>query len=220
MADRFLLPAVESEIEVSARTADDWRDKMSLDLGALRASYGWVFPKEDHLNVGVGGFGYHSDFGRYLKRYDREHLNRRVPGRVRVRKSFGYVLPLRRRNAPIQKGHALLIGDAAGLVEAFTGEGIYYAVRSAQIAAQAIASQVHEQYEARIDTELMPDLLTARRYAALYHHLPLCCYLAPIYSSLVWRTLCEVLRGEYQFRDIGQRLGWLRKFGTLIPAYA
>ena len=94
MADRVLLPAVENEVEVSSQVTEYWRDKMSLDLGTLRASYGWVFPKEDHFNVGVGGFGPRADFARYLKRYDNEHMNRRAPERVRVRMTFGYVLPL------------------------------------------------------------------------------------------------------------------------------
>jgi len=64
MTDRVLLPAVENEVEVSSQVAEYWRDKMSLDLGTLRASYGWVFPKEDHFNVGVEGFGHHTDFAR------------------------------------------------------------------------------------------------------------------------------------------------------------
>lgn len=220
MTDRVLLPAVENEVEVSSQVADYWRDKMSLDLGTLRASYGWVFPKEDHFNVGVGGFGPHADFARYLKRYDAEHLNRRVPERVRVRKTFGYVLPLRRKSAPIQKDRAMLIGDAAGLVEALTGEGIYYAVRSGQIAAHAIATNTHSHYGARVDDELMTDLLIARHSAAFYRWLPLVCYLAGLYSPRAWRTLCKVLRGEYQFREIHRRLGLLGIIGDLLPAYA
>jgi geranylgeranyl reductase family protein len=220
MADRVLLPAVENEVEVSSQVAEYWRDKISLDLGTLRASYGWVFPKDDHFNVGVGGFGPNADFARYLKRYDSEHLNRRVPERVRVRKTFGYVLPLRRRNAPIQKGRALLIGDAAGLVEALTGEGIYYAVRSGQIAAHAIATNTYTQYELLVDEELMPDLLIARQYAVLYRLLPRICYLSAIHSPRAWRTLCKVLRGEYQFRGIRRRLGLLGIIGDLMPAYA
>lgn len=220
MTDRVLLPAVENEVEVSAEVAEYWRDKMSLDLGTLRASYGWIFPKEDHFNVGVGGFGPHADFARHLKRYDREHLNRRVPERVRVRKTFGYVLPLRRRNSPIQKGRAMLIGDAAGLVEALTGEGIYYAVCSGQIAAQAIATNTHTQYQTRLDDELMSDLLIARHSAAFYRWQPWICYMSAIHSPRAWRLLCKVLRGDYHIRDVHRRLGALSIFWDLLPAYA
>ena len=220
MGDRVLLPAVEHEVEVSSDVADDWQGKMSLDLGTLRASYGWVFPKEDHFNVGVGGFGHRADFARELRGYDTEHLNRRVPERLRVRKTFGYVLPLRRKDAPIQQGRVLLIGDAAGLVEALTGEGIYYAVRSGQIAAQAITSNAHEQYQARVDDALMPDLLLARRYAALYRSQPGICYLSALHAPNIWTALCQGLRGETQIREARRRLGLLGMIAELLPSYA
>lgn len=220
MSDRVLLPAVEHEVDVSPRTAGYWVDKMSLDLGTLRASYGWVFPKADHLNVGVGGFGPRSDFARHLKRYDRAHLNRRVPDRARVRKTFGSVLPLRRKNAPIQKDRAMLIGDAAGLVEALTGEGIYYAVRSGQICARAILANAYFDYEAQIGQELMPDLLTARQSAAFYRWLPRLCYRCALYWPGAWQILCDVLRGEYRFREVNQHLGLLGWLLGLLPDYA
>ncbi len=220
MADRLLLPALESEVEVSPSVADYWRDKLSLDLGTLRASYGWIFPKGDHLNVGVGGFGYRTDFAPRLKPYGAAHLERRLPDRVRVRRSFGSVLPLRRENSPIQKGRVLLVGDAAGLVEALTGEGIYYAVRSGQIAAQSILAGAHAEYQPRIERELMPDLLIARRWAAIYRWLPVLCYLGPRYSPRAWRATRRVLRGEYQIRTVQRRLGLLAALADLLPAYA
>ena len=220
MSDRVLLPAVEHEVEVKAQVADYWQDKMSLDLGTLRASYGWVFPKADHLNVGVGGFGPTGDFARHLKQYDREHLSRRVTENIGVRNTFGYVLPLRRRDAPIQKGRAMLVGDAAGLVEALTGEGIYYAVRSGQIAAHAIATNAYLQYETQIEKELMLDLLTARQSAAFYRWLPRFCYLAAFYWPGGWQVLCKTLRGDYRFRDVQKHLGLLGAFWDLLSAYA
>ena len=147
MEDRILMPAVEEEVEVSDDVAEYWHDKMGLDLGSLAASYGWVFPKGDHLNVGVGGIARDAGYGKRLKQYDADHLAKRVPHKTRVRKNFGYVLPLRKAGSPITYGRAMLIGDAAGLVEAFTGEGIYWAVRSGQLAAQAIGnSQLDGDY--------------------------------------------------------------------------
>jgi geranylgeranyl reductase family protein len=220
MSDRVLLPAVEHEVEVSPQATRYWADKMSLDLGTLRASYGWIFPKADHLNVGVGGFGPHGDFARYLKRYDREHLDRRVPKRASVRNTFGSVLPLRRKDAPIQKGRAMLIGDAAGLVEALTGEGIYYAVRSGQICARAILANAYFDYEAQIGRELMPDLLAARQSAAFYRWLPHLCYLCALYWPGAWQILCNVLRGESRFREVNRHLGLLGWLLDLLPAYA
>ena len=220
MRDRVVLPAIENEVEVPSHVAEYWQDKMSLDLGTLRASYGWIFPKEDHFNVGVGGFGHRSDFARHLKTYDHEHLNRRVPDRVCIRRTFGYILPLRRKNASIQQGRVLLIGDAAGLVEALTGEGIYYAIRSGQLAAHAIARDTHMEYQTSVDRELMPNLLLARHYAALYRWLPGLCYFFSLYSQSIWNALCKTLRGEYQIHEVRRQLGLLGKIADLLPAYA
>ena len=220
MEHRILLPAVEHEVEVSPQTAETWQQTMSLDLGTLRASYGWVFPKEDHLNVGVGGSGRRSDFGRELKQYDSQHLNQQVPDRLRIRKTFGYVLPLRAEGTPIQRGRVMLVGDAAGLVEALTGEGIYYAVRSGQLAARAIIANAHTKYEALIDEEIMADLLIARHWAAIYRWLPIACYLGPLYSRRAWHATRKVLRGDYQIRNVNRRLGLLGKLSDLLPAYA
>ncbi len=234
MQDRILMPAVEEEVEVGDEVSAYWHDKMGLDLGSLPASYGWVFPKGDHLNVGVGGIAHDAGYGKRLKQYDAEHLAKRVPQKTRVRKNFGYVLPLRKAGSPISKGRAMLIGDAAGLVEAFTGEGIYWAVRSGQLAAQAIGnsqlainaqlpiansqSSPSQLYESFVDSELMPDLISARRWAHLYLRLPRFCYALPKHWQPMWRAVCKIVRGERGYSHIRKKLGVFGFLENLLPA--
>lgn len=218
MANREAMPALESELEADPATMEYWSDKIGLDLGTLQASYGWVFPKGDHLSVGVGGYPFLDDFGTRLKEYDRAHTAARVPGVKRVIRSHGYLLPLRRPGAPVHKGRALLVGDAAGLVEAFTGEGIYWAVRSAQIAAQTlIEGERGEEYQRRLDRELTPDLLAARRWWHVYLWAPRICYSLPKRSSFFWRAVCRILRGERHFTDIGRALGPVGFVESMLP---
>jgi flavin-dependent dehydrogenase len=52
------------------------------------------------------------------------------------------ITPLRRAPLAPAKDRLFLIGDAARVVEPFTGEGIYYALRSGELAAEAIASLI------------------------------------------------------------------------------
>ena len=233
MEDRILMPAVEEEVEVSDDVADYWRDKMGLDLGSLAASYGWVFPKGDHLNVGVGGIAHDAGYGKRLKQYDADHLAKRVPHKTRVRKNFGYVLPLRKAGSPITQGRAMLIGDAAGLVEAFTGEGIYWAVRSGQLAAQAIGNlplaisaqspiansqSAASVYEHLVNLELMPDLISARRWAHIYLWLPRFCYSLPKRWQPMWTAVCKIVRGERGYSHIRKKLGAFGFLEDLLPA--
>ncbi|MGA7731740.1 MAG: geranylgeranyl reductase family protein [Chloroflexia bacterium] len=219
MPDRWALAAIESEVEVEPAAMDYWHDKLGLDLGELKASYGWVFPKGDHLSVGVGGLAMIDDYGSHLKRYDEKHTANRVPGGAikRVLRTHGYLLPCRRPGAPVQRGRGLLVGDAAGLVEAFTGEGIYWAIRSGQIAARCIALGKMTQYTEQLDSALMPDLISARRWWRIYVSLPRACYSLPRRVPFFWDAVCRIVRGERRFRDIRRRLGPIGVVERLLP---
>lgn len=218
MADRWAGAALESEIEVDDATMGYWHDKLGLDLGELRASYGWVFPKGDHLSVGVGGLPLLPDYGSQLKRYDAKHTAARVTGIKSVIRRNGYLLPCRRPGAPVQKGRALLVGDAAGLVEALTGEGIYWAIRSGQIAAASVANRgVALDYQRRLDAVLMPDLLAARHWLGFYVLFPRACYSVPKRVPRVWHGVRYLVRGERHFSEIRRRLGPLGFLERMLP---
>ncbi|HYP41260.1 MAG TPA: hypothetical protein VEX13_12950 [Chloroflexia bacterium] len=121
---RWALAALEGEVGVNRKLMDYWHDKLGLDLGEVRATYGWVSPKGDHLSVSVGGVPMIEDYGSQRKRYDAKHTAARTPRAKKVIRHHGYLLLCRRPGAHVQKGRALLVGDAAGVGEAFTGEGI------------------------------------------------------------------------------------------------
>ena len=218
MADRWALAALESELVADDRTMGHWHDKLGLDLGELPASYGWVFPKGDHLSVGVGGLPLIEDYGSRLKEYDARHTAQRSPNVVRLIRSHGYLLPCRRPGAPVQKGRAMLVGDAAGLVEAFTGEGIFWAIKSGQIAARSILRDGGEpRYQERLDRALMPDLLSARRWLRVYVWLPRACYSLPKRIPPFWRAVCLIMRGERRYTHIRRMLGPLGLVEGLLP---
>lgn len=107
--------------------------------------YAYIFPKKDHVNVGVGYVLSHYRETIGASPYDlQQHLIRRLRegGRVigaSVRKNFTPFLipvagPLRRPG----RGRVLLAGDAGGFVNGFTAEGIYYAMVSGELAASAV----------------------------------------------------------------------------------
>ncbi len=218
MENRQAMPALESEVEVEEDTMAYWNDMIGLDLGTLHASYGWVFPKGDHLSVGVGGFPLHDNFGSRLKQYDQQHTDARVPGIKRVIRSHGYLLPMRLPGAPVQKGRVLLVGDAAGLVEAFTGEGIYWAIRSGQIAAESLAgANGQPNYQRRLDAALMPDLISARRWLHIYFWAPHLCYSLPKHIPRFWGAVRHIERGESRYSGISRKLGPFAFVEKMLP---
>ena len=127
--------------------AGDGPHDLVFDFAPIAGGYGWMFPKGDHINVGVGGF-VPSDGAAgsdevvcegvtrsLLEGYTREKLGVEL-NEVRAHVS-GQHLGLG-GHAYVPRGRVLLAGDAAGLVDPLTGEGIHSAIVSGQAAAGAV----------------------------------------------------------------------------------
>jgi len=127
------------------------------DLRAAPSGYGWVFPKRGHLSIGVYRRG---PVTRELRDSLRGFLDGLgVDGR-QVEGPFAFPVPL--RAGPFGRGRVLLAGDAAGLADPITGEGVPHAVRSGRIAAECVAEAVAgtgdalTAYRGRIAREVVP----------------------------------------------------------------
>lgn len=103
-------------------------------FGLLDWGYGWVFPKANTLTAGVGGLLRKNPKMREgLKRF----LIQRF-GRVPSAKIKGHFIPFGDFRKKPGRDNVLLCGDAAGLVEPITGEGIAFAMLSGFYAAEGI----------------------------------------------------------------------------------
>ena len=122
-----------------------------VELGIVPGGYGWVFPKGDHANLGVGGWlGEAPRLRAHLDRLARAHgLDLTRLDGVR-----GHRLPMRRLGAPAARGRVLLVGDAAGLVDPLSGDGIYEAFVSARLAAEALLGGRPGTYEATLSAAI------------------------------------------------------------------
>lgn len=131
--------ALEGNVAWDTLRRDRYERTAVVELGQPAGGYGWVFPKGDHANLGVGGFGSEGPLLRdHLARLARAHGV--APGALaEVR---GHRLPMRRlgRSTPATD-RVLLVGDAAGLVDPLSGDGIYEAFTSARLAAEAILAE-------------------------------------------------------------------------------
>ena len=110
-----------------------FRGRAVIELGVVAGGYGWVFPKGDHVNVGVGGW---LREGPRLK--ERLRLVAGAQGLEGLNELRGHRLPMRRPSSPLVRGRALLVGDAAGLIDPLSGDGMYECFVSARLAAAAI----------------------------------------------------------------------------------
>jgi len=152
--------ALEGNVPLDALGRDLSRTAV-FEIAVVPGGYGWVFPKGDHANLGVGGWGSEGPALRgHLARLSREHGVE--PGDLTdVR---GHRLPMRRLGTPPGTGRVLLVGDAAGLVDPLSGDGMYEAFVSAQLAAEAIVAGDLEGYATALSRAL--DRYAASSWAA------------------------------------------------------
>lgn len=107
---------------------------MAFDFNVVKNGYGWIFPKDDHVNIGLYTNSKKNRIDKeILGRYANAKLGCSMPDDI-----MGYPLSHGGWGYHPQSGRVLLAGDAAGFTEPLMGEGLYYAVKSGQIAASAV----------------------------------------------------------------------------------
>jgi len=219
--------ALEAEVSAPPVALRRWRSLINLDVGYSPWGYAWVFPKHDLLSIGLvlpegAGAQLRADLDGYLARLG-------LAGAT-VERVVGHKIPARRGHEPIAGEGALLVGDAAGLTDEFTEEGIYYAVRSGQIAARHIARALAEgrrflgSYERAVDRDLMPELRAARIVARLFYttlnRAPRLTFALSHRVPYLWNALFRVMRGESTYDRELNRWPFLTAYARTVLRHA
>jgi len=161
---------LELEIAVPAAVGRLWAGRILLDWGKIPASYGWVFPKGDRLTVGVIAARGNGDATR---RYLREFVDWLRLGSCEVIRDSGHLTRCRADQSSLRKGRVLVAGDAAGLLDPWTREGISFALRSGALAGEFAAKAAVsaspqdaesslDEYVAAVNAALVPDMRAGR----------------------------------------------------------
>jgi geranylgeranyl reductase family protein len=132
---RTICFAVAAEIRVPKQAMESLGDFAYFDLDAVSQGYGWIFPKRTHFSIGIFTNRRGENLNERLKSLCRNHPLLRDGEVFHIQ---GGMLPIGGYARQVQRERILLVGDAAATVEPFLGEGIYHALLSADIAADAI----------------------------------------------------------------------------------
>ena len=179
-------------------------------LGCVPRGYGWIFPKNGHYSVGL----YTLRTGRIdLRPWLRAYLTRwGIEPEASSGALHGAWLSHCSAEGPWHRGRALLAGDAGGLSDPFSGEGLCHAIGSAVRAADGLnraliaGSDDLSSYSERIEREIASDFPHARRLARAFYRFPrLTFYLVKRNEALCQRFL-EILTGESTYQAFNQRL--------------
>lgn len=163
---------LETHVDMPAGWTDAAKACAIFHVGLIRSGYAWCFPCGQRLSIGVGG-SVAGGPGLRAKLHEFARITPELAGVVPGQVRGGFVPEF---EEPCRAGllpDVLFLGDAAGLADPLTGEGIYYAVRSAQLAAAALlAGEAGASYAAAVQAVLVPELRLARHYARRFRAVP------------------------------------------------
>ena len=207
---------LEAEIPVPPQVAAQWSGRLLIDWGPVPGSYGWVFPKGDVLTVGViaarsqsrvpgtdaaPGENHSDAVG--TRAYYRDFIARLGLAGYPPLTDSGHLTRCRAADSPLSRGRVLVAGDAAGLLEPWTREGISYALRSGRLAGLAAAA-IHQgasaadagaQYAAEVEKTLGGEMATGKLLLAAFIKHPGFFHTAITTLPPAWRAFTGFCRG-------------------------
>ncbi|MFJ3933749.1 geranylgeranyl reductase family protein [Streptomyces sp. NPDC090029] len=194
---------LEWEIPVPETVAEDWAGRVLIDWGPLPGSYGWVFPKGRTLTVGVISA---RGEGAATKRYLEDFVARLGLAGFEPSVSSGHLTRCRSDDSPLSRGRVLVCGDAAGLLEPWTREGISFALRSGRLAGEWAVriAEAHDAVDARrqalnyafaIKAGLGVEMAVGRRMLTLFERRPGLLHAVLTGFRPAWTAFADITRG-------------------------
>ena len=206
---------LELEIAVPGAKQGEWKGRVLLDWGKIPASYGWVFPKGDRLTVGVIAGRRTASAARQgdaTRDYLREFTGRLGLARDKVIRDSGHLTRCRCAGSPLRSGRVIVAGDAAGLLEPWTREGISFALRSGALAGEVAAKAsmaespqatgtALDAYAEAIESGLGEEMRASRvlltaftRHTGAFH--------AGLATPKGWRAFGKICRSEQPYPEL------------------
>ncbi|WP_344444799.1 geranylgeranyl reductase family protein [Kitasatospora nipponensis] len=216
---------LEAEIPVPERVVRAWEGRIHLDWGPLPGSYGWVFPKTDSGTLTVGVISARGD-GELTKRYLADYIRRLGLAGFEPAVESGHLTRCRAEDSPLSRGRVLVAGDAAGLLEPWTREGISYALRSGrlagewavQVAEASGPSEVRRQalnYAFAVKAGLGVEMRAGKVMLEAFERRPHLFHLAVCLVDPAWRAFARTTQGHITFAQILRQYGAARRLAAL-----
>ncbi len=199
--------AINAEVYVSDIALEKQGTTVNVEMGLVKEGYAWIFPKNDHLSCGLG-----TNKIKYpgFKNLMYDFIKKKIEaGSIKNIELKGHPLPHSySRDLKINTNRLLLTGDAASLVEPLSGEGIYYALKSAVIAAKHIEKKNNEnsysfdEYSREINFDIRNELYYAGRFANIFYKFPKFTFDYGVANSLVNQKFQDLLLRKITYKEM------------------
>jgi geranylgeranyl reductase family protein len=207
---RELAAAIEVEAQVAPQILQNFQGRPVFIFGEIPYGYLWIFPKQDHLSVGIAAM--HPERGKLQSRL--KDVMKRYGIQIDNAPLHGHPIPVYTGRQPISTRRVLLVGDAAGLADPLSGEGIRYAIKSGRLASQAIISGHCEQYEALVYHQIIQNHRLALVTAQIFYRMQKLCIRLGAPNPFTTQAIIELLSDHAGTSEV-----MLRSIATL-PVFA
>ena len=192
---------------------------MAFEFGLVKQGCLWNFPKHQGHSLGITRF-----LGGSLKKPEQTLATyaKALGSRFEAGQLYSHGLKLWNGNQPLHTQQALLVGEAAALVDPMTAEGIRPAIISGIKEAAAIAraikgdEQALPQYSQTIHSEWGNDIQWSQRIAGIFFRMQKIGYRVGIKRPTATKRLGQLLAGEIRYADLANRV-IKRISGSLLP---
>lgn len=193
-------PGMEGEFNTSAEIDSS---TIEIEVGHTPNGYGWIFPKREIVSIGAAAFR----GNRSIKNSYRNYLSSIFSEKPQPLQETGHPIPIfSNRRVRLASERILLAGDAGHLVDPFFGEGIYYAMRSGELAGEFSKRFIQEgaspsEYQRGIENEFYPEFRGAMRLAWLVYRFPELFFNLTLKHPGIIPLYADVLSGKRPYRS-------------------
>ncbi len=201
------MPALEYEIYIDDSTYKKFNKSARFDFDIIPHGYGWVFPKKDHLSVGVVEM---KKGRRELNKLFEAYLKLLNINNIQNYERHGYYIPLiKNGNRKFAGQRIFLTGDAAGFADPVTAEGISHAIHSGKLAAESIlesgldANLAADLYNYKVNHTIIDEYRFSKIIASLvYVHPFIRGLLFRFYGQRLSELITDIFMGEKKYREL------------------
>ena len=214
---RHVAVGVALELERPASPAECSGEMAELVLGVAPGTHGWIFPMTDRLSVGIECHNTQVDRAAALQKM----VAHAGLSETKVIRRCVHPIPSLVESGKLATERVLLVGDAAGLCDPLTGEGIRNAVASGTLAADVVLDSVRSGgvdlrgYETEMEKSILPELRAGLLLHRVVSRVEGAAMFILEHQEGARRACIQLLRGETSYCELLARVGGIRGLAGL-----